>query len=53
VRRIAATSSTLLLSIVLAAQAQTPGANPAGFEKNNYNHSERTKLQASRHLSGA
>lgn len=42
-RRIAATCSALLLSAVIAAQAQTPGADSAGFEKKNYNYSEWTK----------
>lgn len=42
-QRIAATCSALLLATALAAQAQTPGASSAGFEKKNYNYSEWTK----------
>ncbi len=42
-RRIAATCSALLLSTVLAAQAQTPAADSGAFEKKNYNYSEWTK----------
>ena len=42
-RRLAGSCSALLLSTVLAAQAQTPGASSAGFEKKNYNYSEWTK----------
>ena len=42
-RRFAATCFALLLSAVLVAQAQTPGASPSGFEKKNYNYSEWTK----------
>src|SRR5437660_9917315 len=43
VRRLAGTCSALLLSTVLTAHAQTPGASSAGFEKKNYNYSEWTK----------
>jgi len=43
VRRTAAICSALLLSTVLSAQAQTPSAGPAAFEKKNYNYSEWTK----------
>jgi len=40
VRRIAAICSALLLSTLLSAQAQTPSAGSAGFEKKNYHYSE-------------
>jgi len=43
VRRMAAIYSALLLSTVMSAQAQTPSAGSAGFEKKNYNYSEWTK----------
>src|SRR5215467_5996661 len=39
----AAICSALLVSTVLSAQAQTPSASSAGFEKNNYNYSKWTK----------
>ena len=40
---VAAIGSTLLLSTVLAAQAQTPTGDGTGFDKKNYNYSEWTK----------
>ena len=42
-RLVAAIGSALLLSTVLAAQAQTPTGDGTGFEKKNYNYSEWTK----------
>jgi enamine deaminase RidA (YjgF/YER057c/UK114 family) len=42
-RLVAAIGSALLLSTVLAARAQTPTGDGAGFEKKNYNYSEWTK----------
>ena len=42
-RRIAVICFALLLSMMLPAQAQTPSAGAAGFEKSNYNYSEWTK----------
>jgi hypothetical protein len=39
-RLVAAIGSALLLSTVLAAQAQTPTVDGTGFEKKNYNYSE-------------
>ncbi len=42
-RLVAAIGSALLLSTVLAVQAQTPTGDGAGFEKKNYNYSEWTK----------
>jgi 2-iminobutanoate/2-iminopropanoate deaminase len=42
-RLVAAIGCALLLSTVLAAQAQTPTGDGTGFEKKNYNYSEWTK----------
>ena len=42
-RFVAAIGFALLLSTILAAQAQTPAGEGTGFEKKNYNYSEWTK----------
>jgi enamine deaminase RidA (YjgF/YER057c/UK114 family) len=42
-RPVAIIGSTLLLSTLLTAQAQTPTGNSTGFEKKTYNYSEWTK----------